>query len=136
MIQEALLIQSPSEDRKTAKEATKRPPIDPMTRSRDFHFSFKVDVKDRPEQVGIVRTDSAKGMDEAEAWAKIFKRERNSGYYERVYDQEVTAIYAWNGVPLWRKGQGMITQPVRARRSHRIRIVQPGRSSSGVSTIR
>lgn len=86
----------------------KRPPIDPMSRPRTFHFEYKVDRvpgtygKEAP---GEVQRDYAKGMTEQEAWDKLQKREMRSGYFEKVYDPRVASIRAWNGVLLWKAGE-------------------------------
>lgn len=89
---------------KSEPPATKRPKIDPMSRPRSFKWRFK--AKYNPEWRGHVveKVSDIKGMTEEEAWARLVKRDTGKGkWFEKVYDRELLAIYAWNGRPLWKK---------------------------------
>ncbi len=90
---------------------SKRPIIDPDSRPKDYKFEFKVDYIGTPSMPhNYGRTDtrqySAKGMTVEEAWEKVHKQEMRSGYYSKVYDQRVIAIFAWNDRPIWRESSG------------------------------
>jgi hypothetical protein len=84
----------------------KKPAIDPESRPKDYHFRFKIEYIGTPElphNYGRIetRSDSAKGMTEEEAWAKIYKREMRDGYYARIFDVELERVYTWNGQRYW-----------------------------------
>ena len=117
----------------------KRPPIDPMSRPREFHFEFKLDRPAQPPHrpkpvIGELDKDYAKGMTQEEAWHKIYRRMMGYGYYTRVYDPKVIRIWAWNGVLLWKAGMPAgpppikVVQPVKKKPAKAKR--QAGRKSS------
>ncbi len=96
-----------------APEPSKRKVIDPNTRPKEYHFNYKADYKPWPGHaptLGATFNDRAKGMTEEEARGKLYRREmpkdESNRMFSRVYDFELTAIYAWNGVPIWRKSSG------------------------------
>lgn len=76
----------------------KRPVIDPMSRPRTFHFSYKLEREN-----GYIeeRRDSAKGMSEEQAWKKIDTLHRP--WYGRVFDQKVICIWSFNNKLLWKE---------------------------------
>jgi len=94
----------------------KREKIDPMSRPRSFRFNYLADYWPNPQftdahnksNLGVKGEDSIKGMTEKEAWQKLVKSKTGpwpNKFFSRIYNPELIAISAWNGEPLWKKGQ-------------------------------
>jgi hypothetical protein len=93
----------------------KRESIDSDSRPKKYYFTFKIDYPaafGRLARIGISDRDSARGMTEEEALAKLkknedrFDRDYPTSQRRHLYDFELEAIYAWNDKLIWRKSSG------------------------------
>ena len=97
------------------EQKPKREPINVESRPKKYYFNYLVDLPKtsyREASIGNKHRDSARGMTEEEAFAKLKKNEER---FDRDYppsqrrclhDFELDAIYAWNDRLIWRKSSG------------------------------
>ena len=97
------------------EQKPKREPIDVESRPKKYYFTYLVDLPKTPYREASVNSkhrDSARGMTEEEALAKLIKNEERfdrdypPNQRRRLHDFELDAIYAWNDRLIWRKSSG------------------------------
>lgn len=88
--------------------SSSKPAIDPYSRPRQFKFKFTKETKQFDGSIYKREdTETAKGMTEREAWDKIYRNELRYGDpADKVYGQELIAIWSWNNILLWKRDSG------------------------------
>ena len=97
------------------EQKPKREPIDVESRPKKYYFTYLVDLPKTPYREASMNNkhrDSARGMTEEEALAKLkkneerFDRDYPPSQRRRLHDFELDAIYAWNDRLIWRRSSG------------------------------
>ena len=97
------------------EQKPKREPIDVESRPKKYYFTYLVDLPKTPYReasMDIKHRDSARGMTEEEALAKLkkneerFDRDYPPSQRRHLHDFELDAIYAWNDRLIWRRSSG------------------------------
>ena len=97
------------------EQKPKREPIDVESRPKKYYFTYLVDLPKTPYREASLdnkHRDSARGMTEEEALAKLIKNEERfdrdypPSQRRHLHDFELDAIYAWNDRLIWRKSSG------------------------------
>lgn len=121
----------------------KREPIDPNTRPKTYVFDYLEDYPANqygPARPNCKASDRAKGMNEAEALAKVkrnIERSASYGSNKTAHDFRCVAIFAWNGRLLWRESSGQpkpddnfqFVAPAPLKRANRRQLYRPHRST-------